>query len=297
MNNNGMAKSRKRVIYVTGESGQLGNEIKKASNENSHSFKFLRREHLDLCSDNSIINVFENNDFHYFINCAAYTNVEKAENYPKDADRVNHHAVKLIAEQCDKHDVFLIHISTDYVFDGQSEIPYREDSVCNPINEYGISKRNGEIAIEEISPKSIIIRTSWLYSSLGSNFITKIIDRSKKTKKISVVNDQYGSPTYAADLARTILKILDQLDLENDNEWPNILHYTNQGVCSWNEYAKEVFRILNINCKINEISTKDLDSALKRPVNTKLDTTKFSETFDIKIPQWETSLEAYLLGK
>ena len=290
-----MSQFRAKKIFVSGSSGQLGNEIRKISISSPYEFIFLSRDQLDLSSDDEIEELFQTNDFDYFLNCAAYTKVELAESFPEKAQAINHLAVKKIAEMCKIKNVCLIHISTDYVFDGQLGKPYSEDAECNPINHYGSSKRDGEIAIRNVSPSAFIIRTSWLYSFHGINFINKIIQKSRVSNSIRVVSDQIGSPTFAEDLANVVLEIIDFNESHNKRDGVELFHYSNHGFCSWNDFATEAFRILKVNCKIESITTNQLESKLERPMNSALDTEKISEKLGIVIPSWKVSLESFLL--
>ena len=221
------------------------------------------------------------------INCAAYTAVDKAEEEPELADAINHLAVANFVQIAKDKNIKLIHISTDYVFDGTNHKPYVETDTPNPQSVYGQSKLDGEIAMHEIKlANSIIIRTSWVYSKFGSNFVKTILRLGKVKDQISVVADQIGSPTNAADLAQTILQILPKVE----NKTVEIYHYTNDGVCSWSDLANEIIKIAKINCKVNPISTLEYPTKAKRPAFSVMDKRKIKDLSKLKIPNWQESL-------
>jgi len=229
---------------------------------------------------------FSEKNIYYCINCAAYTFVDKAEEEKKLAFEINSHAVRDLARTCKKYKTQLIHISTDYVFNGNSKTTYTEFDKSDPVNVYGQSKLQGENFALENNPRTIIIRTSWLYSSYGKNFVKTMIRLMNEKESIQVVNDQVGSPTYAADLAKAIIKIIE----ENELPKPGIYHYCNKGIISWYDFANAIKQILKSDCKINPITTVDFPTAAKRPVNSGLNTTKIEKQFGITIPGWNESL-------
>ncbi len=280
-------------LLITGANGQLGLEIASlVPNFPEYSFFFADKNLLNIVNFEEIEGFLSKNKVDVIVNCAAYTLVDKAEEEPEMANEVNHLAVKNLGLIAKNHHLKLIHISTDYVFDGNSEIPYKEADATNPQNAYGISKLNGEKALTEINPKhSIIIRTSWLYSEFGNNFVKSMLKLSKEKESITVVSDQIGSPTYAKDLAKAILQIIPAIN-NNDIQ---IYHYANQGQCSWFDFASAIMKIAQQNCEILPIPSSAYKTKVKRPKYSLLNTNKIQHTFNLEIPNWEEALRECIL--
>jgi dTDP-4-dehydrorhamnose reductase len=279
-------------ILITGANGQLGMELKSLGNKfpNLKLFRTDRRSLNILDFEESEQYVLKNK-IDVMVNCAAYTDVNKAEEQFELADEVNHLAVKNLGLIAKKHNIKLIHISTDYVFEGNSSIPYKETDATNAQNAYGISKLMGEKALLEINPgNSMIIRTSWLYSEFGNNFVKSMLRLSSEKENISVVSDQIGSPTYAKDLALSILQIIPEMASEDIQ----IYHYANKGQCSWFDFASAIMKIAQQNCIILPITSADFKSKVKRPKYSLLNTEKTQHTFNLDIPYWEDALKECL---
>ena len=279
-------------ILVTGGNGQLGSEIKELSASFiNDSFFFTDASDLDITNHAVVAAFIKTNSINVIINCAAYTAVDKAESESKLADAINHLAVKNLATVSKDEGVKLIHISTDYVFDGAIQKPYTETDFTNPQTVYGQTKLNGELAMQAINPvNSIIIRTSWLYSSYGSNFVKTMLRLAKTRDEISVVSDQIGTPTNAADLATVILTIFPQMS----NETVEIFHYSNGGVCSWYEFAKAIFKMQEINIRVQPIPTNRNPTSAKRPKYSVLEGHKIKVFYGITLLDWKISLNRCL---
>jgi dTDP-4-dehydrorhamnose reductase len=278
-------------ILITGANGQLGSEVKMLSSDYNYTFFFTTKEQLDITNENALKEFINKHNIEVIINCAAYTNVDKAENNKREADLINRKAVKKLAKISKEKNIKLIHISTDYVFDGKNHKPYCEASAVNPTSVYGQSKRDGELEIQKINPyNSIIIRTSWVYSSYGSNFVKTILQLAKERDELGIIYDQIGTPTYANDLAKTILDII----LLIKNRKVEIYNYTNEGVLSWYDFAKEIIRVAKIDCTINPIETFQYPLPAKRPHFSILNKSKIKKEFNIVIPYWKDSLDKCL---
>lgn len=276
-------------VLVTGKDSQLARCIKdKESDFSNLSMKYYDSKTLNITDINSIEDKFKKEDFDFCINCAAYTNVEKAENEPEKARAVNTTGVANISKVCRDYNVKLIHISTDFVFDGKKTSPYFEDDKTNPLSVYGKSKRDGELEIVKNLKEHFIIRTAWLYSEYGQNFLKTVIKMSKEKNQISVVNDQMGSPTYAGDLANAILKIIES----NSKEF-GIYHLCNFGETSWYEFATEIVRRYNLPLKIIQTSSKTYKTKAKRPVYSVLNSQKAFKVFHVKLDHWQESLDRF----
>jgi len=289
-------------ILVTGKNGQLGRSIQKTvnadtkigNNQSSNEYIFVCREDLDLSSKSSISHYFGNNDkFDLIINCAAFTQVDKAEQEAELANQINHLAVKQLASIASNQQSRLIHISTDYVFDGESNKLYLETDTPNPINIYSRTKLAGEKALQSVMPmNALVIRASWLYSEYGNNFVSTMLKLGKEQDELSVINDQMGSPTYAADLADAILEIIKHKKFRDVAQTTQIYNYSNEGEISWYEFAKEIFKIEKIDCKVNSITTQQYPTPAKRPRNTLMKKDKIVKVFNIKISNWKSSLNS-----
>lgn len=278
-------------ILVTGSEGQLGSEIKKLSVSYKYNFFFTTKKDLDISDFKITKNFIDNNLINIIINCAAYTAVDKAENNEKQANIINNKSIENLAIISKEKKIKLIHISTDYVFDGKNYKPYKETDETNSNSVYGKTKLNGEKAIIKINPlNSIIIRTSWLYSSYGNNFVKTILRLSEEKKELNIVFDQVGTPTYARDLAKVILNIL----LKIKNNKVELYHYSNEGTLSWYDFAKEIINITKLNCNINPIESKEYPTLAKRPHYSLLNKSKIKYDFNISIPYWKDSLDVCL---
>ena len=275
------------TILVTGSNGQLGKELQQLADAYpQYKFVFASREDLKLHHFPLVENFFLATKPQYCINCAAYTAVDKAENEKEMAMLVNGEAVGHLAAICKKYQTKLIHVSTDYVFDGESETPYKEDDKTNPKNVYGASKLLGEQLCMKENADSIIIRTSWVYSSFGHNFVKTMMRLMSERNEINVVSDQIGSPTYAADLAKTILDII------ASGKWESgIYHYSNEGKVSWYEFAVAIKELTGSNCSINPIPTSAYPTPAKRPHYSLLDKERIKAVFQITVPPWKSSLQ------
>lgn len=275
------------TILVTGSNGQLGKELQQlAVVYPQYKFVFASREDLKLHHFPLVENFFLATKPQYCINCAAYTAVDKAQSEKDMAMLVNGEAVGHLAAICKKYQTKLIHISTDYVFDGESETPYKEDDTTNPKNVYGASKLLGEQLCMKENADSIIIRTSWVYSSFGHNFVKTMMRLMSERNEINVVSDQIGSPTYAADLAKTILDII------ASGKWESgIYHYSNEGKISWYEFAVAIKELTGSNCSINPIPTSAYPTPAKRPHYSLLDKERIKAVFQITVPSWKRSLQ------
>lgn len=276
-------------ILVTGANGQLGSEIKDLAPEyKNYEFTFIDIADLDITNDAKVESYFKKNKFEAIINCAAYTAVDKAESEKEKVIALNSVAVKKLTEVAAKQKALLVHISTDYVFDGKNFKPYLETDLTNPKSFYGKSKLDGEVEVLFNAHWAIVIRTSWLYSSYGNNFVKTMIKIAKEKGVINVVSDQIGTPTYAGDLAKAILDIIPKIKPRNKFE---IYNFSNEGVCSWYDFAQEIMDVAKINCKINPIETKDYPTAAVRPHYSVLNKSKIKKEFGISIPYWKHSLE------
>jgi dTDP-4-dehydrorhamnose reductase len=274
------------IILVTGSNGQLGKELQElASIYPAYRFVFASREDLKLHHFGLVENFFVGLHPQYCINCAAYTAVDKAESEQDMAMLVNGEAVGNLAAVCKKFNTRLIHISTDYVFDGESEMPYQPDDATGPISVYGISKLKGEELCMRENVDAIIIRTAWVYSEFGNNFVKTMMRLMKERPEIKVVNDQIGAPTYAADLAKACLDII------ASGKWQTgIYHYSNSGKISWYDFAEAIKEMIGSKCIVHPIPTTDYPTPAKRPKFSLLDTSKIKEVFDVNIPEWRKSL-------
>ncbi|MDR0768343.1 MAG: dTDP-4-dehydrorhamnose reductase [Dysgonamonadaceae bacterium] len=286
----------KKKILITGTNGQLGSELQKLAPAHSQ-FEFLPVDinTLNLCDKTKTLSFFRNNPPDYIINCAAYTAVDKAEDEIENCYKVNCDAVRNIAEATPAQ-TRIIHISTDYVFDGTGKTPLKESDHPNPQSVYGKSKLAGEQVLMQIKPESIIIRTAWLYSSFGNNFVKTMIRLGKERSELNVVCDQHGTPTYAADLAQAVLNIIRRS--EEKNAFPaGIYHYSNEGATTWFDFTKKILQLARITtCTVHPISASQYPTKAPRPEYSVLDKTKIKETFGIVIPDWEWSLGILLLS-
>jgi len=281
-----------KKILVTGSNGQLGSEIKeRASGFPQYQFVFTDIEELDLTNKKDVNNFFKENQFDVCINCAAYTAVDKAEDDRELALLVNFEAVKILAETCSAHNTFLIHVSTDYVFDGTNYKPYEETDPPSPNSYYGLTKLKGEEAVFSISDHAVIFRTSWLYSSYGNNFVKTMLRLGKEKEQIGVVADQVGTPTFAGDLADAILTAIDKYDGKPINE---IYHFSNEGAISWYDFAKAIMMESSLNCKVTPIESKDFPAKANRPFYSVLNKAKVKTDLNIEIPYWLDSLKLVL---
>ncbi|HLF46113.1 MAG TPA: dTDP-4-dehydrorhamnose reductase [Chitinophagaceae bacterium] len=282
----------KPKILVTGANGQSGKELKDLSDSfPQFDFVYLSRADMPVHHFELVRNFFKTLKPAYCINCAGYTAVDRAEEEKDKAFQVNAEAVGVLAAICKEKGTKLVHISTDYIFDGHATIPYQEDSATKPQCVYGASKLEGEKQAMALNPEVIIIRTSWMYSSYGKNFVKTILQLLKGKNEISVVEDQVGSPTYAADLAETILQIIDSNEKNTRNWTPGIYHYRNNGVMSWFDFANAIKEIRGSSCTIKPVTTAEYPMAAKRPAYSVLDTSKIQQVFNIRMKDWKTSLQ------
>lgn len=278
------------VILVTGSAGQLGNELRMASkNYSGYEFIFMDIDTLDITDREAVDKTIKDTCPDWIINCVAYNFVDKAETDIQNAIKVNTTGPGNISEAIKGSDCKFIHVSTDYVFDGSSTNPYNENSITNPQSVYGRSKLDGEKKALQ-HPYTMIIRTAWLYSSFGNNFVKTILKNAKVKDSLRVVFDQTGTPTYAADLAEVILAIISKVVRNQLIFNAGIYHYSNEGVCSWYDFATEIVREANLNCLISPILSKEFQSAARRPAYSVLDKTKIKETYGIEIPHWRSSM-------
>lgn len=266
----------------------MGCALRLASAESQHRFVFTDIEELDITSATAVEAFFSREKFDVVVNCAAYTAVDLAEDNEEQANLINHKAVAILADACKRHNATLIHISTDYIFSGNADTPYNEESAPAPISVYGRTKLAGERAILESGCKYIILRTAWLYSQFGRNFVKTMRELTATRSEIRVVADQIGTPTYAGDLAETITYIINSGQLSKCG----IYNYSNEGQCSWYDFAVEIARLSgNLGCKINPCATADYPTKARRPQYSVLDKSKIIATFGLAIPEWRESLE------
>jgi len=278
------------VILVTGASGQLGNEIRNSSkNYFGYEFVFTDIDTLDITDEEAVKQTIKTTHPDWIINCVAYNLVDKAETDYENAFKVNGQAVKNLAESIKGSESRLIHISTDYVFDGNSSTPYNENSITNPQSAYGKSKLEGEKSAL-LHHGTMIIRTSWLYSSFGTNFVKTILKHGKDKEILRVVYDQTGTPTYAADLSNAILSVISGVIRNQIAFNAGIYHYSNEGTCSWYDFATEIINESGLKCKVIPILSKEYPTAAKRPSFSVLDKSKIKENYGIEIPHWRSSL-------
>lgn len=276
-------------ILVTGSNGQLGNELRLVVEERDkeNNYFFTDVEELDITNKSDVSQFLHANNIDVVVNCAAYTNVDKAEDECEIADLINHIGVKNLAETCKERDGFLIHISTDYVFDGTKNTPYTETDKTKPLGVYGETKLRGENAIISSGCEYVIIRTSWLYSSFGNNFLKTMQRLTAEKESLKVVFDQVGTPTYAGDLSNVIHTIIqkDEADIKNQ-----IYHFSNEGVCSWYDFAVAINEAFGHNCNIKPCHSNEFPSKVTRPSFSVLDKTKLKNALGIEIQYWHDSL-------
>ena len=280
-----------RNILVTGSNGQLGNEIRRisANHENNFRFFFTDVAELDITDLRAVDSFIKENNIKYIINCAAYTAVDKAEDDVDLCYKINRDAVANLGLAATNNNAKVIHISTDYVYDGTANKPYVETDTVNPQSVYGKSKQEGEAELLKACADSIIIRTAWLYSIFGNNFVKTMIKLGKEHETLNVVADQRGTPTYGTDLAKTIVKILDFSEANGFK--PGIYHYSNEGATTWYDFTLAIHKEAGINtCKVNPITTEQYPVKATRPKYSVLDKTKIKSTFNLTIPKWEESL-------
>ena len=274
-------------VLVTGSNGQLASCIKDLAKQyDGLNFIYTDYQELDICDLNQVNAFFKSNHkIHYCINCAAYTAVDKAESDADKAFEINANGAKNLAVACREFDAILIQISTDFVFDGEKKEPYTETDVAKPISVYGASKLQGEIEIKQILETYFILRTSWLYSEHGVNFMKTMLRLAETRDEISVVSDQIGTPTYAGDLADVILKIISS---KNTNF--GLYHYSNEGVASWYDFAKTIFEASNLKIKLNAIKTQAYPTPAKRPFYSVLNKSRIKKNLKVETPYWRDSL-------
>lgn len=272
-------------ILVTGANGQLGNEMRRITIDSKNNYIFTDIAELDITNLDAIRKMVIEQQVGVIVNCAAYTNVDKAEDDEETANLINNIAVRNLAVAAKEANATLIHVSTDYVFNGNNCIPYREDDSTHPIGIYGQTKLAGEQSIKEAGCKYLIFRTSWLYSHYGNNFVKTMQRLTAEKDTLNVVFDQVGTPTYAGDLASVIYKAIEENILTQ-----GLYHFSNEGVCSWYDFAKKICTLSNNICDIQPCHSREFPSKVKRPSFSVLDKTKLKETFGIKIPYWEESL-------
>lgn len=272
---------------MTGAAGQLGNELHNVLEQKMPGVTmYTDIKDLDLTDSKAVKKFIIDNEISHVVNCAAYTAVDKAEQEPALCAKINTDAVKNIAEVAADYGVKVIHVSTDYVFDGTAHAPYKESDKVNPISTYGTTKRKGEMVLLSMSPDAVIIRTAWLYSPYGNNFVKTMMRLGSERPELGVVCDQIGTPTYALDLAEAIYTIL------TARQWvPGIYHFSDEGVCSWYDFTKAIHRIAGIkSCNVKPIATDDYPTLAARPPYSVLDKTRIKKTYGITIPHWEESL-------
>jgi dTDP-4-dehydrorhamnose reductase len=278
-------------ILVTGANGQLGKELKElAPSYPQFEFIFLSRVDLPIHHFEMVRDYFKIYQPSFLINCAAYTAVDRAEQEKDLAMQINAEAVGVLAAVSKENNCRFIHVSTDYVFDGYASTPYKEDSPTSPQSVYGYSKLEGERQAMQLNMDSIIIRTSWVYSEFGKNFVKTMMKLMSEKTEIGVVSDQVGSPTYAADLAEVILKIIKDCDLRAAGWYPGIYHFSNEGIISWYDFAIAIKKITGSSCHVNPILTSAYPTPAKRPAYSVLDKTKIQETFKVSLKEWKDSL-------
>ncbi len=276
-------------ILITGANGQLGNEMRIVSKGSADRYIFTDVEELDITDPEAIDKCVKDNDINIIVNCAGYTNVEKAEDDAAAAELLNAKAVEYLARVCKDNDATLIHISTDYVFGGnEGNTPRTEREQPNPTGVYGMTKLKGENAVRHIGCRHIIIRTAWLYSEFGNNFVKTMRKLTSEKDKLSVVFDQIGTPTYALDLANVIFKVIKERRFDNVED---IYNYSNEGVTSWYDFAKEICEFSGNVCDIQPCHSDEFPSKVKRPSYSVLDKTKIKNKLNITIPHWKESLK------
>ena len=275
------------TILITGSNGQLGNEMQQAAKQfTEFNYMYTDVAELDICDKNALSDFVKANHVNVIVNCAAYTAVDKAETDVELCYKINRDAVRNIGEVAQENNIKVIHVSTDYVFDGTNHIPYTEDMPVCPATVYGKSKLEGEQALLESCKNSAIIRTAWLYSSFGNNFVKTMMKLGIERDSLGVIYDQVGTPTYAADLADVILKMLTK-----EQFTPGIYHFSNEGACSWYDFTKSIHRIAKIDCNVKPIETKEYPTPTPRPHYSVLNKSKIKSTYGITIPHWEESLQ------
>jgi dTDP-4-dehydrorhamnose reductase len=286
-------------ILITGSNGQLGMCLKENLKFKDLKFKnliffFTDIEELDITDINAVADFVHQNKIDCIINTAAYTAVDKAESEPERAFDINEYGTWVLAHICMEQNVFLIHVSTDYVFAGNATKPYKTNAATNPVSVYGKSKLAGEKAILEAQIPSVIIRTSWLYSKYGHNFLNTMLRLGKEKEEIFVVDDQFGAPTNANDLAAAILQIIHQTE---EITKPTIFHYANEGVTTWCGFAKEIMKIAQLSCVVHPVTTAQYPTPAARPAYSVFNLSKIKKQFNIQIPEWEESLRYAICGE
>ena len=276
-------------ILVTGANGQLGNEMRIVSQGSYDSYIFTDVDELDITNRDAMMDFVRDNNIKVVVNCAAYTNVDKAEDDEKTAELINAQAVEYLASACKANHAMLIHISTDYVFGGnEGNTPRKETEPVNPTGAYGRTKLHGEQAIRKVGCNYLIIRTAWLYSEFGNNFVKTMQKLTAERDKLNVVFDQVGTPTYAFDLASVIFKIIEE---RRYDEIQDVYHFSNEGVISWYDFAKEICELSGNECDIQPCHSDEFPSKVKRPSYSVLDKTKIKNSLNITIPHWKESLK------
>jgi dTDP-4-dehydrorhamnose reductase len=284
------------TILVTGAKGQLGSELQELSVRYPfHQFLFTDREELMIQEEASVLQYFEEHQIDFCVNCAAYTAVDRAESEPALAHLINGTATGILARACRTYGASMIHISTDYVFNGKAKEPYAENAPTDPISVYGASKLAGEQMLFSELPSAILIRTSWVYSVYGGNFVKTMLRLMAERNELKVVSDQWGAPTYAADLAKVVMDIIDGVS-EKKLDWvPGIYHYSNEGAITWYHFAEAIAQIAKASCTVLPITTAEYPTAAQRPAYSVFQKDKIKTTFGIYIPHWRSSLEACIL--
>lgn len=294
--------TNKKHILVTGSNGQVGSELQELvdhkldpySSLKDYEFIFTDVDELDITQTTKVAAFFELHNIVACINCAAYTAVDKAEEEKELAFKINAQAVELLAEACSRHNAKLLHISTDYVYHQDQGRPFTESAPTSPQSVYGKSKLAGDVAALQNCAKSLVLRTSWVYSSYGKNFVKTMLRLGTERDQLHVIFDQIGSPTYAADLAAVILHCLNKIEAGAIENWSGIYHYSNEGVCSWYDFAHAIFEMTETDCQLSPIETKDYPSAAVRPPFSLLNKAKIKSQFGVAIPHWRESLQKCL---
>jgi len=276
-------------ILVTGSHGQLGSEFRFLHHSSPHEFKFTDSNALDITNLEALKRFFDQNTVDVILNCAAYTAVDKAEDQKELAFAVNREGVSNLVNICQKHDIKLIHFSTDYVFNGKTVRPYNESDVVNPLGVYGASKLAGEQLILNSGISALIIRTSWLYAEYGKNFVKTMMALGRERESLSIVYDQIGTPTNARDLAEACLVCIEKI--KNWSGDRKLYHYSNEGVTSWYDFALSIFELYQISCKVDPILSQDYPVKAPRPAYSVLNKRQFKADFGVKIPHWRASLQ------